>query len=171
MNLLRGFLLALGMVLAATSIGAQDRPSFRQVSAETRLVADPYFAAYIARDWDRLEPYLAEEGGFSDPTATLVFGVVKFDGKAATMKNFREGYAAITHMAFHPMRAFVSGEYAIYEGTLDWTLDLGDGKQAVTDGMPFMTVLRVVQGRVQEHRDFADYTPFLAAMRAARDAP
>jgi hypothetical protein len=34
--------------------------------------------------------------------------------------------------------------------------------------MPFITVLRVVRGQVLEHRDFADYTPFLAAMRAAR---
>ena len=159
---------AVGLFLLATPVLAQKGPPFSQVSTETRAVADPYFSAYIARDWDRLELYLAEAGGFSDPTAALVFGTVQFDGKAATLKNFREGYAAIKHMEFHQMRAFVSGEHAIYEGTLDWTLELGDGKQAVTKGMPFITVLRVVQGRVLEHRDLADYTPFLAAMRAAR---
>jgi hypothetical protein len=160
--------IALGLSLLATPVWAQRGPPLSQVSAETRTVADPYFSAYIARDWDRLEPYVAEAGGFSDPTAALVFGTVEFKGKAATLKNFREGYAAIKHMEFHQMRAFFSGEHAIYEGTLDWTLELSGGKQAVTKGMPFITVLRVVQGRVLEHRDFADYTPFLAAMQAAR---
>lgn len=161
---------AVGLALFAAPVRAQQGPSFSQVSVETRAVADAYFSAYIARDWDRLAPHLADAGGFSDPTAALVFGSVQFEGKVATLKNFREGYAAIEHMAFHPMRAFVSGEHAIYEGTLDWTLALGNGKQAVTKGMPFITVLRVVRGHVLEHRDFADYTPFLAAMRAARAA-
>ncbi len=158
------------IVLAVMAVPswAQDKPSFGEIGSKTRAVADPYFKAYVARDWDRLEPLLADGGGFADPTASLVFGSVRFDGKAATLKNFREGYAAIRHMAFHPMRSFVSGEHAVYEGTLDWTLELKGGKQAVTQGMPFITVLRVVDGQVLEHRDFADYTPFLAALRAAR---
>lgn len=158
----------LGLALFAAQGWAQNGPSFGQVSAQTRAVADPYFKAYIARDWDRLEPLLADAGSFTDPTAALVFGSVEFEGKAAMLKNFREGYAAIRHMAFHPLRVFVSGEHAIYEGTLDWTLELRNGRQAVTQGMPFVTVLRVVHGRVLEHRDFADYTPFLAAMRAGQ---
>lgn len=161
-------LVVLGLALCAAQVWAQQGPSFGQASTATRTVADPYFKAYIARDWDRLEPLLADAGGFTDPTAALVFGSVKFEGKAATLKNFREGYAAIKHMAFHPMRAFVSGEHALYEGTLDWTLALRNGRQAVTRGMPFITILRVVEGRVLEHSDFADYTPFLAAMRAAQ---
>jgi ketosteroid isomerase-like protein len=160
--------LILSVALHATQVWAQQTPSFSQVGAKTQTVAEPYFKAYIARDWKRLEPLLADNGGFSDPTAAFVFGSVKFEGKAATLKNFREGYAAISHMEFHQMRAFVSGEHAIYEGTLDWTLELKGGKQAVTRGMPFISVLRVVDGRVMEHRDFADYTPFLAAMRAAK---
>lgn len=158
----------LGLALTAATAWAQKGPSFSQTGLATRAVADPYFQAYIARDWDRLEPLLADAGGFADPTAALVFGPVRVDGKAATLKNFREGYAAIRHMEFHPMRTFVSGEHAVYEGTLDWTLALKSGKEAVTKGMPFITVLRVVEGRVLEHRDFADYTPFLAAMRAAQ---
>ena len=162
---------AIGLALVPVQAWAQNPPSsFSQASQETQAVADPYFKAYIARDWDHLEPLLADQGGFADPTATLVFGPVKFEGKQATLKNFREGYAAIKHMAFHPIRTFVSGDHAIYEGTLDWTLELRDGKQAVTEGMPFITVLRVADGHVLEHRDFADYTPFLAAMKAARPA-
>jgi len=149
-------------------------PTFAQAREATRGVAEPYFEAYIARQWDRLAPLLAEQGGFEDPTAALVFGPVRQQGKAATLKNFREGYAAIRHMAFHPSRVIYAGEHAVFEGTLDWTLALAGGREAVTLGMPFVTVLRVVEGQVVEHRDYADYTPFLAAVKAARaaaDAP
>ena len=160
--------LALFLVILSPSLWAHNAPSYDQASQATKNVADAYFKAYIARDWDRLEPLLSKTVGFVDPTAALVFGSVKVQGKAATMKKFRTGYAAIRHMEFHQIRAFHSGEYAVYEGTLDWTLELDNGKQAVTKGMPFVTVLRVVNGHVLEHRDLADYAPFLAAMRATR---
>ena len=77
---------AIGLALVAVQAWAQNPPSsFSQASQETQAVADPYFKAYIARDWDHLEPLLADQGGFADPTATLVFGPVKFEGKQATL--------------------------------------------------------------------------------------
>lgn len=161
--------LAMALGLGLPAVASAAPPTFAQASQATRSVAEPYFEAYIARQWDRLAPLLAEQGSFEDPTATLVFGPVKQAGKAATLQNFRDGYAAIRHMAFHASRVFVSGEHAVFEGTLDWTLALAGGRQAVTTGMPFITVLRVVDGRVVEHRDYADYTPFLAAVKAARE--
>lgn len=147
---------------------AQQPTDFEQAASATQRVAEPYFAAYIARDWDRLAPLLAESGSFSDPTATVVFGEVRHAGKAAAMKNFREGYAAITHMEFRRIRAFYSSNHAVFEGTLDWTLTLGAGKVATTRGMPFITILHVASGQVLNHQDFADYAPFLEAVRKAR---
>jgi hypothetical protein len=49
----------------------------------------------------------------------------------------------------------------------DWTLGLQGGKEAVTVGMPFVTILRLDAGLVLEHRDFADYQPFIVAQRKA----
>jgi hypothetical protein len=89
-------------------------------------------------------------------------------GKPAVMKKFREGYAGIRHMRFAPIRTFVSGSHAVFEGTLDWTLALANGKEAVTAGMPFLTILRIEGGQVAEHRDFADYQPFVEAVRRTR---
>jgi ketosteroid isomerase-like protein len=146
---------------------AQSPPSLASASAATQSVAEPYFKAYIARDWKALEPLLAESGKFSHPTAKLVFGAVEVSGKPQTMKLFRENYAAITSMRFNRTRAFFSGTHAVFEGTLDWTLRLEGGKLAVTTGMPFVTILRVENGQVVEHQDFADYQPFLAAHRKA----
>lgn len=161
-------LLIAALLLPPVALAAP--PTFAQAREATRDVAEPYFEAYIARQWDRLAPLLAEQGSFEDPTAALIFGPVRQQGKAATLKNFREGYAAIRHMVFHPSRVFYAGEHAVFEGTLDWTLALASNQQAVTLGMPFVTVLRVVEGQVVEHRDYADYTPFLAAVKAARAA-
>lgn len=163
--------LAVAMHLGVTgSAVAQDKPTFARVSTATQVVADPYFDAYIARDWSRLEPLLANEAHFVDPTAQLVFGSVDIAGKSAVMKNFRESYAAIGYMNFKKVRSFCSGEYAVFEGSLDWSLALGDGRTATTTGMPFVTVLRVVNGQVVAHQDLADYSSFLAAARLAKSS-
>ncbi len=34
--------------------------------------------------------------------------------------------------------------------------------------MPFITILRIVNGQVIVHQDLADYSPFLAAVRLAK---
>jgi SnoaL-like domain len=165
---LRTVLAALLCLVAHAAVVAHQVLTFDQAASATQRVAEPYFAAYIARDWDRLAPLLAQTGRFSDPTATAVFGVVRHEGKAAALKNFRENYAPIVHMTFHRTRAFFSSQHAVFEGTLDWTLSLDAGKQAVTKGMPFVTIVQVVDGLVVDHQDFADYAPFLDAVRKAR---
>ncbi|MBC2776381.1 nuclear transport factor 2 family protein [Parasphingopyxis marina] len=166
-------LAALALALPAAPLAAQQRPNFDATSAETAPVGEAYFAAYIARDWDALEPLLADAASFRDPTAELVFGGALADGKAAMMTLFRQGYAGITRMEFRPLRTLHAGHYAIFEGELDWALDMGDGSgegRIVESVMPFVTLLRIEDGLVVEHRDYADYAPFLAAARAARDA-
>ena len=159
--------------LAASLLGvpaiaqAQAGSAYAQASAATAPVADAYFAAYTSRDWDALEPLLAAEATFADPTATRVFGGVKSDGKAAIMERFRVGYAGLTHMRFATTRRLVSGDVVIYEGTLDWGLDLGDGT-TVGSVTPMVIVVTVADGKVVEHRDYVDYAPFLEAVRKTR---
>ncbi len=159
----------LGVLFAAClSVAAQSPRTFAETSAATQQVAERYFSAYIARDWNTLEPLLATDGMFSDPTAEAVFGKVENIGKQAVMKNFRENYAAIQHMHFNTMRVVFSGSHAVFEGTLDWTLNLQNGRDAVTTGMPYLAILRVEGNQVVEHTDFADYQPFIEARRKAR---
>jgi ketosteroid isomerase-like protein len=160
-------LLCMMLGSAALPAAAHTPEPFASTSATTARVAERYFEAYIARDWDRLAPLLAESGGFADPTAEPVFGKVEVTGKRATVEYFRANYAAIRHMQFNRTRAFFSGRHAVFEGTLDWTLALGGGKEAVTLAMPFVTILRIEDGLVVEHRDFADHQPFVAAHRRA----
>ncbi|MBT9503586.1 MAG: nuclear transport factor 2 family protein [Burkholderiaceae bacterium] len=145
---------------------AEPGPYVRQ-SEQTRQVAEPYFKAYLNRDWDTVAGLLAEQASFGDPTATLVFGGVQHQGRQAVLKLFRESYAAIVQMRFQARHSFHSGHYAVFSGDLDWTLRMQDGRE-VRSVMPFVTSLRIEDGKVIQHQDLADYAPFLSAVRAPR---
>ena len=148
---------------------APKPPSYSAITAATAPVADAYFAAYIANDWDSLEPLLAESATFQDPTASHIFGGVLSDGRTAMMERFRTGYASLTHMEFTKNRSLISDQSALYEGALHWGMDLGDGT-LVDCVTPMVIVLTVVDGKVTRHLDYVDYAPFVAAMRKARAA-
>ncbi|WP_243919015.1 nuclear transport factor 2 family protein [Novosphingobium beihaiensis] len=154
-------------IAAAQPAWAETPPRYDQVTQASTPVADAYFAAYIARDWDKLETLLDDEASFQDESAELVFGGLRSQGKAAMMKRFREGYASLTHMSFKPQRTFHAGHIAIYEGDLDWGLDIGDGV-VVESETPMVVILRVEDGKIVRHRDNVDYAPFLARLRALR---
>ena len=147
----------------APSTAAPKPPSYSAITAATAPVADAYFA----NDWDALEPLLAENATFQDPTASHIFGGVLSDGRTAVMERFRTGYASLTHMEFVKTRSLISDESALYEGALHWGMDLGDGT-LVDCVTPMVIVLTVVDGKVTRHLDFVDYSPFVAAMRKAR---
>ncbi|VVT09785.1 nuclear transport factor 2 family protein [Erythrobacter sp. EC-HK427] len=163
----------LRMILAGAALAfaipaaAQETPDYTQVSVETAPVTDAYIAAYTRRDWDALEPLLADDARFSDTTATRLFGPVLSEGREAIMQRFRVSYASITHMEFTHGTRIVSGENGIYEGVLHWGLDLGNG--TIVDSVtPMVVLLTVADGKVTEHRDYVDYAPLLAAIEAAR---
>lgn len=155
--------LCCALLPAATS--AQP-PDYAAVSAATATVGSRYFAAYIEKRWDDLEALLADEARFSDPTATLVFGPVDHRGKAAMMKVFRENYGAIS-MRFSEARRIASADHMVFEGELSWTLRLPK-RDIETRNMPLVTIIRIADGKVVEHQDFADYHPFVAADRHSR---
>lgn len=145
------------------------RPTLAERSAQTEAVAKVYFDAYIARDWERLEPLLDDGIQFDDATATVVFGAVGMQGKTTLMKAFRKTYAAIRSMSFNPASQFASGEHMVFVGDLQWSIGLPDGL-VVDTRMPFVVRLQVRNGKVLEHLDTADYKPFVAALRKARAA-
>ena len=143
-------------MLAAMPAHAQEEQSYEAATTTTNQVASAYFDAYVARDWDRLEPMLADNANFKDPTATLVFGGVGAPDKAAMMTLFREGYSSITEMSWQEDRRIMAGNIAVFEGTLSWT--------AV---MPFATIVTVEDGKIVEHRDYGDYSKYLEARAKA----
>ncbi|WP_427969256.1 nuclear transport factor 2 family protein [Altererythrobacter sp.] len=162
-------LAAVALAIPALAQAAEGRPgeTYLDAGKATASVADAYFADYIALDWDGLEPLLAEDASFADPTAELLFGNPPTEGRAAIMEKFRKGYASISQMSFAQDRAIHSGNMALYEGTLSWTLNFADGN-VVSTSMPFVAMIRVEDGKVVSHRDYGDYANFIEAMRELR---
>lgn len=147
---------------------AQPKPNYIETTRATRPVAEAYFAAYMAKDWNTLGSHLAEQANFLDPSAQLVFPGALQQGKSAVLKFFREGYEG-TVLKFKPERVWFSGHYGLFEGKLDWTSEVAPGKTIHMKDVSFLVTLRVEDGKVVEHRDFADYHPFLAEMKKLRE--
>lgn len=161
--------LLLALLAFAVPASAATENRYTAETAATAPIADAYAAAYVALDWDRLEPLLADDASFLDPTATLVFGSVGTQGKVAVMKNFRSAYASLRKMSLTKRQVIHSGHFALYIGDLTWTVDMGDGRD-VSSVTPIVIVIEVKDGKVVSHRDYVDYAPFLAAERATRPA-
>jgi ketosteroid isomerase-like protein len=157
--------LALSCALLAPARAAEI-PDYAAVTAASATIGSEYFSAYIEKRWDDLEKLVAEHARFTDPTAKLVFGVVENNGKAAMMQAFRDNYAPIS-MSFSQTRQFASADHVIFEGELSWTLQLPK-REIQTRNMPFVTILKIAEGKVIEHQDYADYQPFIAADRSSR---
>lgn len=170
---LRYALLTCALVTSILSTGpaqaAEPPPAnFADLSQINESIGKRYFTAYINKDWDTLEPLLAENGSFEDPTATLVFGAVAQSGRAAMLKNFRENYGAIS-MRFDLKREMFAADHALFEGELNWTYQLPK-RQIVTEKMPMVILLKIENGVIVSHRDFADYRPFIEADQHSRNA-
>ena len=163
---LKKLIICLAAVALPATVSAQERPDFETSTATALSVGEEYIGAYIARDWDRLAPLMADDVTFQDTTAQHVFGGVKHEGKDPLLVFFRKGYSGISRMEFALDREFASSDNAIFEGTLDWDVDMGGGR-IVSTSMPFVVVLTVHDGKVVSHRDYADYRPFLTANEAS----
>lgn len=145
-----------------------DEARYLDDSAATRAVAEPYYAAYIDRRWDALQALMHADATWRDATAMQLFGGTEHHGRERVMAYFRQAYAGIRDMRAQITRQFFSSHTAVFEANLDWTIDIGKGRQARTPAMPFVVVLTLRDGKVVDHQDLADYATFIDAMRAAR---
>ncbi len=154
------------MVMSGTVLADGRADAYEKNTKVSREIAERYFGFYINKNWDALAPLLADHANFVDPTAEQLFeGVSVWAGKATVLKNFREQYSATT-MAYAPLRVLESGKYVVFEGALHWTLTLP--KRRIEATLPFMTMLKIENGLIVEHRDMADYQAFIAAEKATR---
>jgi hypothetical protein len=163
----RWTILVLPALLLAASLAAQSTPGARYLAASdtAREVGTRYKEAYIGLDWGTIDGLLSENASFLDPTAELVFGGQLAEGREAMMTKFRTGYAGL-EMSFAQDRAIFTGHFAIFEGKLTWSAPTQGGGRLVTRDAPFVLVLRIEGGKVVEHRDYADYHPYIEAVRA-----
>lgn len=168
--------LALIALLALAPLGLQSQSPapikhpYLETSAVTRTIAEGYFRAYLAKDWDALASLSGANLSFQDRTAELVGGGKATLGLPEVLRKFREGYASI-ELDYHPARATFSGHYALFSGILNWKVTLQNGRRVETRDAAFLVILRVEDGEVVEHRDYVDYNGFIQGSKVNPQKP
>jgi len=161
---------ALTLSLSLLSSNARAQPSsapadpamqYRELSEQTRQVAERYLQAYLSRDWAQLFPLMAERIHFADPTAKMVFGDLSQQGKPALMKYFSEVYPYVETHVFKRERSTFAGQHAVFIGESDWSFSL-PGHAIVRSKTPLVLTLTVENGRVTDHQEIADFQSYLS---------
>ncbi|MEE2565453.1 nuclear transport factor 2 family protein [Hyphobacterium marinum] len=145
------------MVLSVTAF-AQDTDA--DADAANRAIVDAYMAAYSAADFDAMEPYMAEDVLFADPTATGQgeTGLLHHsrDGIMAALRQFDAQYNPIA-LNFEWDTVFESNDRYVFIGTVNATYPVDQEGMVFRWSAPQTTVIHLRDGLVVEQYDFADY--------------
>ncbi len=117
-------------------------------------VAERYLELSFGRQYDALLELYAPDAVFSDPTAE-VFEDPEVAGPvvgASAIVALQKGWG-LDRVDFQEDEGFTVGQYSVHRGTLN----VGYAGSDVDVALPFATVLRVVDGRIAERIDHAEY--------------
>jgi len=133
------------LLLAAAGLG--------QSADSTETIAARYLGLTFAQQYDALTDIYAEDVFFVDPTGDVWQGSVARGLRGADKLIALQKSWGLTSAEFAVDEQFAVGEYALFRGQLTWTTrNNPDG--VTTD---FMTVIRVVDGKVTERHDYGNY--------------
>ena len=138
-----------------------------QVSdAQSANIAREYVELnFRARKLEQAAAKLAEDAFFIDPTGEVFGGPLSkgLRGRAQILK--LQQSLGVVDTSFDTAGEFSAGEYAVFAGHLSFGYQAGGRFEDV----PFITILRVADGFVQERHDYGDYSP-LVPQAPASDA-
>lgn len=119
----------------------------------TETIAARYLELTFTLQYDALRDVYAEDVFFIDPTGDVWQGSLGQGLRGAGEVIALQKSWGLTSADFAIDEQFAVGEYALFRGQLSWTTrNNPDG--VTTD---FMTVIRVVGGRVAERHDYGNY--------------
>lgn len=150
---------------SATAAGLFCAPVLAQESASdadaaNRAIIDAYMAAYSAADFEAMEPFMAEDVVFSDPTATGLgeTGLLHHsrDEIMAALREFDAQYNPIA-LNFEWDTIFESNDRYVFMGRVNAIYPVDQEGMVFRWSAPQTTVIHLRDGRVVEQYDFADY--------------
>jgi ketosteroid isomerase-like protein len=152
----------LGLVtLAVVAWGCCPRVAHAQDSSSPFEIAESYLDALYSFDFGTLRTLLAPDATFRDPTGDALAGTeISYHGRDAVLSQFEASASTLRNARFEMCGGFDSGEYVVLN--LIYRFDVygeafGFSESWIPVAMPAVTILRIVDGRVQEHLDHADY--------------
>ncbi|MCA8888176.1 MAG: nuclear transport factor 2 family protein [Parvularculaceae bacterium] len=152
------------VIAAACAAFAVLSPSFAEDAPapnEAVKIAIDYLSAYSTFDVEKIEPFLADDAVFEDPTSagqTPLENGFFFEGKQAIIDGLG-GYAAQFakfSVRYDFERHYESAGNVVFVAQLNYLSTTTDGR--VFEGAaPIVTVIRVRDGKVVRHSDYYDY--------------
>jgi ketosteroid isomerase-like protein len=137
-------------------------PVAAQDMSEAEALARDYMVHYSAADWDGMEPYLAEDVVFSDPTAlgedAGPDGYL-FESRAAAMAALRDFDARYNpiELGFEWDTVFESNNRVVFIGHVNARYPTEDPDQHFRWRAEQVTVLTVRDGQIVRQHDFVNY--------------
>lgn len=136
-----------------------------QTIEDLQKISADYLNHYCNLEVQQLADYYTEESIWEDPT-TSHFGP-DFNGKVVGKENIlsflTEQLNSLSYLKVKYTGRFFAGEYAVYQGVWSSKLDgkqVGSQRKLVKIQMPFVVILRIKDGKVIHHQDYADYTTY-----------
>ena len=150
----------LASVLLFMSLAAVAQPKFRAITDTTKTVAERYFKNYARLGFDSMAVDMANEYSFEDPTARIIFQGLRINGKEQALENFKKVYTFF-NVSLPVNRSYFSGNYGVFEGVYKFSVN-APNNEVMSFELPIVVIIKVENGKVTEHRDYADYQAYLA---------
>lgn len=139
---------------------ALAQPTLPDPRAETVAIADAYMAAYQELDEAVLAEFFADDARFFDPTSYDMPGFAlpfDFEGRAAILAgiaSFKSDYGLL-RVPYVVERKIAGMHDVAYVGEVHSEVLVNGEVQRFA--YPIVTIVKVRDGKVIEHRDYVDY--------------
>lgn len=155
-------LLLIAFALAAAPVAttaAQEEPSTQRSQSEAERIARAYMDAYSAADWNAMAPFMAEDILFTDhtnPDPDFEHELRGRDALLTTLHAFSAQYG-VAELGFEWAHVFESNGIVVFSGFVNSLGAPPEQEAAYRWRAEQVTVIRIVDGRVARHDDFANY--------------
>jgi ketosteroid isomerase-like protein len=136
-------------------------------------IAESYLDALYSFDFGTLRTLLASDATFRDPTGDALAGTeISYHGRDAVLSQFEASASTLRNARFEVRSGFDSGEYVVLNLIYRFEVEgeaFGASDAWIPVAVPAVTILRIVDGRIQEHLDHADYDELVRQVEAFGD--
>lgn len=151
--------------LAVVAWGCCPCVAFAQESPSPMEIAESYLKALYAFDFETVRSLLAPDATFRDPTGDALAGTeISYRGRDAIISGFEASARTLRDAHFEVRSGFDSGEYVVLNLIYRFEVNseaFGGAEAWIPVAMPAVTILRIVNGKIQEHLDHGDYDEFM----------
>lgn len=122
-----------------------------------------FYSSYNIKELDKL---YADDAEFTDPISVVYQpnSPITVKGKMNILEFLKSASQMFKSFKYDIQEHFISGDYAVYMGHTIFEMygkDLGIKEESVRFKTKIVTILKIVNGKIQTHTDYADYTTFL----------